>query len=275
MEETLCLNFPNGDFEDTDIPDFGLQDWDYYDTITFWVALDNFSRKSADLTKTTRREARYNVSLRDANGNTVTIPLSSLYGENNWGTVRYHHTGTPEEYMNEIRDLTDTEKSNGEAYSKWKRVKITPNNIDPSTVFDFGNVAEFRIRYTGLTVSWTVVGGTRRVEWWGSYFRYIDENGIGRSIDNKYMEGDLYNDPPAPNDGYYYLADDSSSPWFWIRWFEDPDSSTEIRMREDVLMPTLRIDRFELPGKPSSNGHLQYGLPRCLRLEVSNWQEFQ
>jgi len=273
LGEILSLDFTSADFEDPDISDLSLQDWDYYDTITLWMALDNLKRTSTDGTKATRREARYDIRLKDGGGNTISIPLNSLYPEAEWGTVRYHHTG--EDYMNEIRDLTATEKANGEAYSKWKRIEITPNDIDPGVNFGFSNVEEFAIAYTSLKLSWTVEVGKSdaKVEWRWGHFRYTNENGTYRSIDNKYMQGDLYNDPPAPNDGYYYLVDDSSAPWFWIRWIEDPDSSTEVRMREEVLMPTLRIDRTELPGKPATNNYLEYGLPHCLRLDVTNWSE--
>jgi hypothetical protein len=214
--------------------------------------------------------------LRDSGGNTISIPLEPFYPESEWGTVRYHHTGTPEEYMNEIRDLTAGEKANGETYSNWKRVKITQNNY-PAAAFDFGNVVEFDIRYVDMTVSWRVdlaKPDPRRVIWYDNrYFRYIDEDGNWRSIDNKDNQGNLDNDPPAFNDGYYYLYDDAVVPFYWIRWLENPESSTDVRMREEVLMPTLRIDRLELPGKPAANTHLEYGLPHSLRLEVTNWQE--
>ena len=275
LGETLSLDFSSGDFEDLDITDRSPQNWEYYDTITFWMALDNFKRTNTAETKTTSREARYQIRLRDAGGNTISIPLETLYPESKWGTVRYHHTGTPEEYTNEIRDLTDSERANGETYSIWKRIKITTKDIPPAVDFDFGNVVELGIRYIDLRLSWTFVVGKpdRKVEWMGSYFRYTDEDGITRSIDKKDNQGDLYNDPPAPNDGYYYLYDDAVVPLFWIRWIEDPNSSTELRMREEVLMPTLRIDRVELPGKPATNDHLEYGLPHSLRLEVTNWDE--
>jgi len=273
LGEYLMLYFPDGDFEDPDIPDRSLQNWDYHDTITLWMALDNFTRTSTDGTKTTRREARYQIRLRDAGGNTVTIPLDALYPESEWGTVRYHHTGTPEEYLNEIRNLTTGEKTDGETYSSWKRVKITTKDIDPGVNFDFRNVEEFDIRYVDMEVSWTVdpLKPDARMEWMGSYFEYIDEDGVSNSINEKRQEGDLYNDPPTPSDGYYYLYDPDTP--LYVRWIEDPNSSTEIRMREEVVMPTLRIDRLELPGKPASNNYLEYGLPYSLRLEVTNWHE--
>jgi hypothetical protein len=229
LTETLSLNFPSGVFEDPDIsavtqPD-GSQNWDFYDTITFWMVLDNFKRTSTDGTKTTRREARYQIRLRDSGGNTISIPLETLYPESKWGTVKYHHTGG--EYMNEIRDLTMLENANGETYSSWKRVKITQNNY-PAAVFDFGNVVEFDIRYVDMEVSWTVDPAKQdaKVIWYDNrYFRYIDEDGNWRSIDQKDNEGNLNNDPPAPNDGYYYLYDDAVVPFYWIRWIEDlPES---------------------------------------------------
>ncbi len=272
--ENLRLDFTTGDFEDPHIPDSSPQNWDYYDTITFWMALDNFKRTSTDLTKTTRREAHYEITLRDSGGNTIPVLLDTLYPDSEWGTVRYHHTG--EEYANEIRDLTDGEKAGGEAYSSWKRIKITPQNIDPGIPFDFSSVEQFSIKYLDLELSWTVTGGTREVKWWGTYFRYIYEDGINwESIDGKDNQGNLNNDPPDSNDGYYYLYsyDSGTGIYTWFRWIEDPDSSTEIRMREEVLMPTLRIDRLELPGKPASNSYLEYGLPHSLRLEVTNWRE--
>jgi hypothetical protein len=278
--ESLILNFPSGVFEDPDIsavtqPD-GSQNWDFYDSITFWMALDNFERTSADLSKTTRREARYQIRLRDISGNTISIPLDSLYPKTKWGRVKYHHTGTSEEYMNEIRDLTLGEKANGETYSSWKTVKISLNNIDPETAFDLRSLVEFDIRYVDMKLSWTVAGGTRKVTWTGDYFRYYLDETNWRSIDKKDNKGDLYSDPPTPNDGYNYLYDDKDDPiFFWFTWIEDPDSSTEIRMREEVLMPTLRIDRLELPGKPLTNDYLNYGFPHCLRLEVTNWKEFK
>ena len=178
--------------------------------------------------------------------------------------------------MNEIRDLTGVEIANGEAYSQWKRIKIPTRTIDPLMNFDFANVEEFGIRYVDFELRWTVAGGTRRVKWWGTYFRYLYEDGIDwDSIDLKDNQGDLYSDPPTANDGYYYLYDDSDFPILnWFTWIEDPESSTEIRMREEVLMPTLRIDRLELPGKPPTNDYLNYGFPHCLRYEVTNWQEF-
>jgi hypothetical protein len=274
LSETLSLNFVTGDFEDPDIVDSNPQNWDYYDTITFWMVLDNFERKSDDLTKTTRREARYQIRLRDSGNNTISVPLETLYRPSEWGTVKYHHIGG--EYMNEIRDLTAGEKANGEIYSSWKRVKISLNDSDPAVNFDFRNLVEFEIRYVDMTVSWTVdpAKPDARVIWYDNrYFRYYDEDGNWRSIDKKDNEGDLNNDPPAPSDGYYYLYDDAVVPFFWIRWIEDPDSPTDVRMREEVLMPTLRIDRLELPGKPAANNYLEYGLPHSLRLEITNWHE--
>jgi hypothetical protein len=278
IEDRLRLDFTNGDFDDPDIPDFSLQNWDYYDTIAFWMVLDNFKRTSTDGTKTTRREAKYVIRLRDSGGNTISVPLdTTVYPDTEWGTVRYHHTGAPEEYMNEIRDLTAGEKANGEAYSGWKRVKISLNDIDPAVNFDFTNVEDFDIRYVDMTVSWTVdpAKPDARVIWYDNrYFRYYDENGNWRSIDNKDNEGDLNNDPPAPNDGYNYLYDDAVVPFYWIRWIEDPDSASDVRMREEVLMPTVRVDRLELPGKPAANDYHQYGFPHSLRLEITNWREF-
>jgi hypothetical protein len=275
--EILRFDFTTSDIEDPDIPDGSLQNWDYYDSITFWMVLDNFKRTSTDGTKTTRREARYQIRLRDAGGNTITIPLDAFYPESEWGTVRYHHTGTPEEYMNEIRDLTAGEKTNGEAYSNWKRVKISPKDIDPGVNFDFRSVEEFDIRYVDFELTWTVdvAKPDVKIEWTGAGFRHTDENGDRRSIDLKDNQGDLYFDPPVPNDGYYYLYDDRDLPiLYWFKWIEDPDSPTDVRrMREEVLMPTLRIDRLELPGKPATNDHREYGLPHSLRLEVTNWRE--
>jgi hypothetical protein len=275
LTETLTLNFPSGVFEDPDIfavtmPD-GSQNWDFHDTITFWMALDNFTRTSTD-GKTTRREARYQIRLRDSNGNTISFPLENFYPESEWGTVKYHHTGG--EYMNEIRDLTAGEKANGETYSRWKRVKISLNSIDPGEALDLRRLVEFDIRYVDMEVSWRVdlAKQVAKVIWYDNrYFRYIDEDDDWDSIDEKRQEGDLYNDPPAASDGYYYLYDESTP--LYVKWIEDPESSTEIRMREEVLMPTLRIDRLELPGKPFTNDYLNYGLPHCLRLEVTNWKE--
>jgi hypothetical protein len=271
--ETLRLDFTTGDFEDSDIPDFSRQNWEYYDAITFWMALDNFKRTSTDGTKTTRREAKYIIRLRDAGGNTIPVLVETLYPESQWGTVRYHHIG--DEYMNEIRDLTAGEKANGETYSRWKRVKISLNNPDNSN-FDFSRVERFDIRYQDLRISWTVdpAKPNARVQWEGSYFSYLYEDGTtGGSIDGKDNQGDLFSDPPAPNDGFNYLYDDSTVPYEWIKWIEDPNSSTKIRIREEVLMPTLRIDRIELPGKPAANTYLEYGLPHSLRLDVTNWHE--
>jgi hypothetical protein len=273
--EYVRLYFPDGDFEDPDVPDRDPQNWDYYDTITFWMALDNFKRTNPAGTKTTSREAHYQIRLRDSGGNTVSIPLDAFYPESEWGTVRYHHTG--EEYMNEIRDLTSGEKAGGETYSAWKRIEITPNDINPGASFDLSTVQEFHIRYRDLEVRWTVdpAKPNAKIEWTGSSFRYTDEDGDERSIDEKDNQGNLNNDPPAPNDGYNYIYDDRDDPiLYWFRWQEDPDAPTDVRMREEVLMPTLRIDRLELPGKPASNNHLEYGLPHCLRLEITNWHEF-
>jgi hypothetical protein len=271
--ETLRLDFTTGDFEDP-IPDFSRQNWEYYDAITFWMALDNFKRTSTDGTKTTRREAKYVFRLRDAVGTPISAPLETLYPESQWGTVRYHHVpggGLPEEYTNEIRDLTSGEKANGETYSGWKRVKISLNNPDDSD-FDFSRVERFDIRYSYLKVSWTVdpIKADAYVEWSGSLFQYVDENMVFGSPLDKLEQGDLINDPPA-HDGYNYLYDKKHTAW--IRWFEDPNSSTDVRMREEVLMPTLRIDRIELPGKPAGNTYLEYGLPHSLRLDVTNWLE--
>jgi hypothetical protein len=275
LGETLRLDFLNGDFEDPNIPDRSLQNWDYYDTIAFWMVLDNFKRTSTDGTKTTSREAHYQIRLRDSGGNTVSVSLDAFYPESAWGTVRYHHTGTPEEYMNEIRDLTSGEKAGGETYSAWKRIEITPNNIDPGAGFDLSEVQEFDIRYVDLEVRWTVdpAKPDAEFEWTGDYFRYTDENGLTRSVDKKDKIGDLYLDT-NPNDGYYYLYDDKDDPiLYWFKWQEDPDAPTEVRVREEVLMPTLRIDRLELPGKPAANDYLEYGFPHSLRLEITDWQE--
>jgi hypothetical protein len=277
--ETLTLNFRLGAFEDPDIADVSPQDWSYYDAITFWMALDNFKRISTDGTRTTRREARYRVRLRDSGGNTVSFFSNNFYSESEWGTVRYHHTGSPEEYTNEIRDLTALEQSNGEAYSNWKRIRISLNSIDPGIGFNFSSVEEFSITYYNyFTLTWTVnpAKPDARIEWKGSYFEYIDEDGVGESIDGKDNQGNLNNDPPAPNDGYYYLYsyDGDTGVYTWFTWFEDPNSSTPVRMREDALMPTLRIDRVELPGKPANNDDLEYGFPHCLRLRITNWHEF-
>jgi hypothetical protein len=277
LGETLRLDFTTGDFEDPHIPDYSPQNWIYYDTITFWMALDNFKRTNTDLTKTTRREARYVIRWRDSFGNTISIPLDSLYPESGWGTVKYHHTGTPEEYMNEIRDLTPEEEGNGETSSEWRRVKITTNDILPSVDFNFGSVAEFGIRYVDMRVSWTVDVGKpdARVIWYNnSYFRYIDENDAWESIDGKLQRGNPLGE--SPDDGYnylYYDYNETTGVYSWVKWIEDPNSSTELRMREEVLMPTLRIDRLELPGKPAANNHLEYGLPHSLRIEVTNWRE--
>jgi hypothetical protein len=275
LGETLRLDFLNGDFEDPHIPDHSLQNWDYYDTITFWMVLDNFKKTSTDGTKTTSREAHYQIRLRDSGGNTVSVPLDAFYPESEWGTVRYHHTGTPEEYMNEIRDLTSGEKAGGETYSAWKRIEITPNDIDPGAGFDLSTVQEFDIRYVDLEVRWTVdpAKPDAEFEWTGSYFQYTDEDGFSRSVDKKDKIGDLYQDT-NPNDGYYYLYDDKDDPiLYWFKWQEDPDAPTEVRVREEVLMPTLRIDRLELPGKPAANDYLEYGFPHSLRLAITNWQE--
>jgi hypothetical protein len=275
LGETLSLDFLNGDFEDPDIPDFSLQNWEFYDTVAFWMALDNFKRTNTDGTKTTRREARYVIRLSDSGGNTISIPLEILYPESEWGTVRYHHTGTPEEYINEIRDLTAGEKANGEAYSRWKRVKITPKNIDPGVDFDVRNVERFQIRYRDLELRWTVDPAKQdaRLIWYDNrYFRVIDEDDDWESIDGKDTVGDLDSDTD-PNDGYNYLYTEDSGVYTWFRWYEDPDAAADVRMREEVLMPTLRVDRLELPGKPATNNHLEYGLPSALRLEITNWHE--
>jgi hypothetical protein len=272
--ETLRLDFTAGDFDDADIPDFSRQNWEYYDAITFWMALDNFRRENDDKTKVTRRQTEYLIRLRDSGGNIISRSLDTgRYPESWWGTVKYHHIpggGLPEEYTNEIRDLTAGEKAAGEAYSRWKRVKISLNNPSDAN-FDFSNVERFDIRYSNLTVSWTVTVGKpdARVAWFGAsnIFKYINEDGSSWDIDKKDQEGDL-NDRSAASDGYYYLYNEPSD--LSIRWIEDPNS-TDIRMREDVLMPTLRIDRIEVPGKPATQ--LNYGLPHCLRLEVTNWKE--
>jgi len=276
IPETLRLDFTTGDFEDPDIPDSSPQNWNYHDTITFWMALDNFKRRSTDLTKITRREAEYVIRMRDGDGNTIPVSLDMLlYPENEWGTVRYHHIASatvPEEYTEEIRDLTDGEEANGETYSNWKRVRISLNNPSNRN-FNFSTVERFDIRYSNLTVSWTVdpAKPDAKVAWDGASnaFKYTNEDGTSRNVNEKRQEGDL-SDRAAASDNYFYLynSDDDLS----ITWVQDPDS-TEVRMREEVLMPTLRIDRLELPGKPASNNYLEYGLPHSLRLEITNWRE--
>ena len=118
---------------------------------------------------------------------------------------------------------------------------------------------------------------------------FINDHGTPFGEDGyyEYTRSDLKPFPvqfrPEDTDGrrqLYYTDESGFDPD--IEWNWDPSTSTLEPMYffgdtldplKSALNSIFKIDRIELPGKPPTNDHLEYGLPHCLRLEVTNWRE--
>ena len=247
-------------FEDSDIS-IGAQNWDNYTTIHFYMALDNWEKISA--LKRTRRESTFQLFLYDVNWNLLSFDLSGsgspIYSNNNW--------------------VVEPGKVH------WKHVRITPQLMDPLSNFDMRSVVRIEFYYNDILVSWYINDFER--EW----IRYDKNTGSGYGNDGYYyymrFNGTDHDKYPvwfqldaALRRQLYYTdlvsGDDQPIQWNW-----DPSTSTPEPMYfEDILDPlksalnsVLKIDRIELPGKPATNNYLEYGLPHCLRLDVTNWRE--
>jgi len=244
-------------FEDSDIS-IGPQNWDNYTTIHFYMALDNWEKVFGS--KTTRRQSYFRVLLYDTNLNTLPIHLSPftnpIYPNNDW--------------VDELGKV------------QWKLVRITPQLIDPLSNFDMTSVVRIEFYYNDIRVSWYINDFDME------YIRYNKDDATGYGDDGYYQysksDGSKYPVWFQPPDGngmmqlYYtdFVLGDQPIQWNW-----DPSTSVlEDMYFKDTLDPlksaldsVLKVDRIELPGKPASNDHLEYGLPHCLRLEVTNWKE--
>jgi len=270
---------PANVFEDPNIS-IGPQDWYDYTTIHLWMALDNWQKTF--LTKTTRRQSYFRLILHDVNGSKLSFNLSG------WGSPIYSNNDW----------LTQPGKV------RWVLVRITPQLVDPLSNFDMTNVVRMEFYYNDIRVSWYINDIDR--EWIGYDNVNVDVDGDGEFDygDDGYYYYMKFNpaDPPNPTKYpiqfkppdannrrqlYYedpaYTTPGTGTPYD-IQWNWDPSTPllTADMYFEDTLNPersaldsVLKVDRIELPGKPASNDHLEYGLPQCLRLEVSNWQEFQ
>jgi hypothetical protein len=237
-------------FEDSDI-NIGPQDWDNYTTIRFYMALDNWQKIAGS--KTTYRKSLLQVRLEDTGGNRVTYNVP--YQNNDW-------VGAP-----------------GKAH--WEPVRINPHDLDPLDPFDSRSVQSIEFYWKKMEVSWYIDGETESIA-------FINDDGTGYGDDGYYnyrkFTGEEYPvrfKPPDANGMRQLYYTDSLGIDHDIEWYPDPSASTsELMYFEDTLDPeksalvsVFKIDRIELPGKPASNDHLEYGLPHCLRLEVTNWQE--
>jgi hypothetical protein len=247
-------------FEDSDI-NIGAQNWDNYTTIHFYMALDNWEKVFGS--KRTRRESYFRVLLYDTNLNTLPIHLSPftnpIYPNNDWvaepGKVR------------------------------WKLIRITPQLIDPLSNFDMTRVVRIEFYYNDIRVSWYIDDFNME------YIRYNKDDTTGYGDDGYYyyrkFNGTGYDTYPVQfrdkdaNYRYQLYYTDFSAIDHDIEWNPDPSTSLpEFMYFKDTVDPlksaldsVLKVDRIELPGKPASNDHLEYGLPHCLRLEITNWRE--
>jgi hypothetical protein len=253
---------PANIFQDSDIS-IGLQDWDYYPTIHFYMALDNWEKTSGS--KTTLRKSYFQIWLSDAGGNKLTFNLSAdanpIYPNNDWGAEP--------------------------GKSHWRLVRLTPQLIDPLSNFDFTSVTHLDFYYNDILVRWYINGTD--TEWirydkddstpYGKdgYYYYMKFNGTGH---DKYPV--QFKPPDADGRRQLQYEDPAGSGIFYdIQWNWDPSTATlEDVYFEDTLNPqksafdsVLKVDRIELPGKPASNNFLEYGLPHCLRLDTTNWSE--
>jgi hypothetical protein len=240
-------------FVDSDIK-IGLQDWENYTAIHFWMALDNWEKVFGS--KTTLRKSSFQVLLYDTGGNTLTLNLS--YPNNDW-----------------VAEL-------GKVH--WELVRITPQLIDPLSNFDIGNVARIEFYYYDILVRWYI----NDTDWEWIAYDNTDTTGYGDDGYYYYMkfngtDHDKYPvqfRPPDAN-GRRLSYEDPPGTINDIEWNWDPSTSTPEPMYfEDTVDPqrsalnsSLKVDRLELPGKPAANTYLEYGLPHSLRLEVTNWQE--
>ena len=238
-------------FEDSDI-NIGLQDWDNYTTIRFYLALDNWQKTAGS--KTTHRKSLLQVRLEDTAGNRV--PYNVPYQNNDW-------VGAP-----------------GKAH--WEFVRINPHDLDPLDPFDSRSVTRIEFYWKNIEVSWYIDDQTELISFINEYDHWAGKDGY-----YNYRRFDLKDFPvkfkPEDANGRRQLYYTDAGVDKDIQWNWDPSTSTLENMYfEDTLDPlksalvsVFKIDRLELPGKPATNDHLEYGLPRCLRLEVSNWHEFQ
>ena len=241
-------------FEDSDIS-IGLQNWDNYTTIHFWMALDNWEKVFGS--KTTLRKSSFDLWLYDTNGNELHVPLS--YPSNNW--------------------VADPGKVG------WKLVRITPQLIDPLSDFDMRSVRRLEFYYDDIVVSWYINDSdSERIRYnknnkttgYGDdgYYYYMQWNGTGYDTYPVQFEED------AVNFRYKLYYEDPPGTPNYIRWYPDPSASDEEMYFDDTLDPlksalnsVLKVDRIELPGKPATNDYPEYGLPHSLRLEITNWKE--
>jgi hypothetical protein len=240
-------------FEDSDI-NIDPQDWDNYTTIRFYMALDNWQKIAGS--KTTYRKSLLQVRLEDTAGNRVTYNVP--YQNNDW-------IGAP-----------------GKAH--WEPVRINPHDFDPLDPFDSRSVQSIEFYWKKIEVSWYIDGQPESITFindhatgYGEdgYYNYRKFNGTGYDTYPVQFEQD------AVNLRYKLYYEDPPGNINYIQWNWDPSTSTlEDMYFEDTLDPlksalvsVFKIDRIELPGKPAAN-HLKYGLPHCLRLEITNWHEF-
>ncbi len=240
-------------FEDSDI-NIGPQDWDNYTTIRFYMALDNWQKIAGS--KTTYRKSLLQVRLEDTGGNRVTYNVP--YQNNDW-------VGAP-----------------GKAH--WEPVRINPHDFDPLDPFDSRSVQSIEFYWKKIEVSWYIDGETESITFindhdtgYGEdgYYNYRKFNGTGYDTYPVQFEQD------AVNLRYKLYYEDPPGNINYIQWNWDPSTSTlEDMYFKDTLDPlksaldsVFKIDRIELPGKPAANDYLEYGLPQCLRLEVTNWDE--
>ncbi len=237
-------------FEDSDI-NIGPQDWDNYTTIRFYMALDNWQKIAGS--KRTYKKSLLQVQLEDTGGNRVTFNVS--YQNNDW--------------------IAEAGKAH------WEHVRINPHDFDPLDPFDSRSVRSIEFYWRNTEDSWYIDGDTELIT-------FINDHGTGYGDDGYYQyiksdgsEYPVWFQPPDVNGRrqLYYtdlVLGDQPIQWNW-----DPSTSTLENMYfEDTLDPlksalvsVFKIDRVELPGKPATNNHLEYGLIHSLRLEVTNWDE--
>jgi hypothetical protein len=261
ISDGVACDFTNAGnvFDDSDIS-IGSQDWDNYTTIHFYVALDNWEKRF--LTKTTRRQSYFEVDLWDSGDNWLSFNLSG------WGTPIYSNN----DWLTQLGKV------------RWMLVRLNPHVIDPYTNFDMSSVNGIEFYYNDIRVSWYINDVDR--EWIG--YDKTDTSGYGNDGYYYYMKfnGTDHDKYPVQfekiGDRYHLYYEDPPGTKNYIQWNWDPSTPllTADMYFKDTLNPdrsaldsVLKVDRIELPGKPASNGYLEYGLPHCLRLEVTNWQE--
>ena len=237
-------------FADSDIS-IGPQNWDNYPTIHFWMALDNWEKVSGS--KKTYRKSLLQVQLEDTGVNRVTYNVP--YQNNDW-------VAEP-----------------GKAH--WELVRINPHDFDPLDPFDSRSVKSIEFYWRNTEVSWYIDGETELITFINDHDSGYGDDGYYKYIKSDGSEYPVWFQPPDANGQLYYtdpVLGDQPIQWNW-----DPSTSTlENIYFEDPLDPlksalvsVFKIDRIELPGKPATNDSREYGLPHCLRLEVTNWQEFK